>query len=642
MDFLACLPKVDIYSDWESLSHIENNLFNPEELNHAHQFLPNFNIDPEVNYFNHLLNNNLKCDYYMEKTFNDMFHNRLRDQSIFSLFHLNIRSAPKNLDKLEQYLTNLTIQFDVIGLTETWLKDSNKDRYVLKDYSQENVVRSEKIGGGVSLCIKNHLQYKVRGDLTVISENIESLFIEIDKHSANRSKNIVVGVLYRPPNSDIDSFLQYFEGMLSTLDKENNFVYLTGDYNLNLLNARKHKGTSEFIENIFSYSYAPLINKPTRVKNNSATIIDNIICNDIHSNKILNGVLYTDISDHFPIFSINVTEGKVEKPKFIMKRQYNKNNIRKFKDKISCVDWDRMTINGKCQESFSQFHSKFMECHETCFPIVRVKIAYRNRKPWLTHGLKRSIKIKNKMYVASIKSQTLLSKNKYLDYKRTLQKLLRKAERNHYDELFKQNVGNIKKSWDLIREVIGKASKRKIHNEFKINGKSTSDTNVICNAFNDFFVNIGTKLCESLPHSNESFKSYMPVTNPYSIFIKPVDNHEIKNTICNLKDKSPGWDGIGTNIIKESFPNYLNALTTIINMSLTEGIFPKELKTAKVTPLYKNGDAELINNYRPISILPAFSKIFERVMHRRLLSLWKNINYFISTNLDSGKDMVLI
>ena len=149
-----------------------------------------------------------------------------------------------------------------------------------------------------------------------------------------------------------------------------------GDYNLNLLNASHHKGTSEFIESIFSYSYVPLINKPTRIKNNSATIIDNIISNDIHDKNIRNGILYTDISDHFPIFSINIKEEKKNDPKFIIKRQYNERNKRKFKDKISSIDWDSITVNRGCQESFSQFHSRIKECHEECFPSVKIKISY--------------------------------------------------------------------------------------------------------------------------------------------------------------------------------------------------------------------------------------------------------------------------
>ena len=98
---------------------------------------------------------------------------------------------------------------------------------------------------------------------------------------------------------------------------------------------------------------------------------------------------------------------------------------------------------------------------------------------------------------------------------------------------------------------------------------------------------------------------------------------EIKAIITNLKDSSPGYDGISAKILKSSINYLLNPLVHVINLSLTQGIFPKELKTAKVLPLYKSQDKMSVTNYRPISILPVFSKIFEKIMYKRLLDFIK-------------------
>ena len=68
---------------------------------------------------------------------------------------------------------------------------------------------------------------------------------------------------------------------MSVLQKENKLVYLMGDYNVNLLNVDKHIPSSDFLETLYSYSYLPLINKPTRINKNTATLIDNIFCNGI-------------------------------------------------------------------------------------------------------------------------------------------------------------------------------------------------------------------------------------------------------------------------------------------------------------------------------------------------------------------------
>ena len=452
-----------------------------------------------------------------------------------------------------------------------------------------------------------------------MSDYVESLFIEIDKNCINYNKNVVIGVIYRPPESNIDNFLQYFNGVLDSLNRENKCVYLMGDYNLNLLNTQRHKLTADFVETVFSYSYIPLINKPTRVTDNSATLIDNILCNDIQNNEMTNGLLYVDISDHFPIFCVNATKQISKDPIYIETRQYNDLNINNFKDKLSLIDWQSITVNKTCQESFSLFHSKYVSCFEECFPLIKHKVTYRNRKPWLTLGLKKSIKIKNKLYVLSLKKQTTYNKNRYTEYKRFLQRLLRNAEREHYDKLFKQNIGNTKKSWEIIKEVINKKRDSKQNSKFKVNGNVTQNEKDIAEGFNSYFVNVGYNLCKSIPICNRSFSDFMPNDNPNSIFLRPADGNEIENIIRSLKKKSPGWDGINALIVKESYSIFSDAFTEIINKSLYEGIFPDELKIAKVTPLYKSEDEMLFSNYRPVSVLPVFSKVFERILYNRLL-----------------------
>ena len=112
----------------------------------------------------------------------------------------------------------------------------------------------------------------------------------------------------------------------------------------------------------------------------------------------------------------------------------------------------------------------------------------------------------------------------------------------------------------------------------------------------------------------------MPAPNPNAIFLRPTDYNEVKTTIMNLKKKCPGWDDVDALVVKETVALYIEPLTKIINLSLTEGIFPNELKTAKITPIYKSEDVTLVANYRPVSVLSVFSKILERIMYTRIIS----------------------
>ena len=134
---------------------------------------------------------------------------------------------------------------------------------------------------------------------------MESLFIEIDKEVFRSSNNIIIGVVYRPTNTDVDEFSDHMNNIVSILKTERKSCYLLGDFNLNLLNADTHSPTQEFIDLMYSDSLFPTITKPTRVTSHSANLIDNIFCNNILNAQALSGILYTDISDHYPIFYID-------------------------------------------------------------------------------------------------------------------------------------------------------------------------------------------------------------------------------------------------------------------------------------------------------------------------------------------------
>lgn len=600
------------------LSDLENKIFNPELVNEIHNNIF-ADVDPDLNFYNNQANLNCNCSYYLEDGFNTKINGLTNNSAIFSLIHLNIRSAPKNLNKFEAYLHNIDINFNVIGLTETWFNENNIERYTMQGYNHEYEYRKSKKGGGVSMFIAKETEYTLRSDL-VLSNSVESVFIELDKGIVDCNRKVVMGCIYRPPDTNLQEFLVDLNSLLNKLSHENKSVYLMGDFNINLLNSNSHSLTADFIETLFSYFYIPLINKPTRVKENSATIIDNIFSNDAQNCEILSGILYTDLSDHFPIFCILNSKDKKAQHENIFRRSFNEKNKQKFRNRLLETDWANIIGDGSCQDAFSKFHSYFRKLYDDCFPLIQIRKSYKNRKNWLTIGLKNSIKVKNKMYIVSTKYPTSENKKTYSEYKRTLSRILKQAEREHYDNLFKQNVGNIRKSWEIIKEVINKSPNSRNISEFIIEGNRVTNANHIANAFNDFYLNIGTKISQSLPIIQKTFSTFMPPSNPSTIFLRPTTCNEVMNLISEMKRKCPGWDGLDATVIKETAPYFVDTLTSLINKSMAEGIFPTELKIAKVIPLYKNNDATLINNYRPVSILPLFSKIFEKIMYARLMS----------------------
>ena len=105
-----------------------------------------------------------------------------------------------------------------------------------------------------------------------------------------------------------------------------------------------------------------------------------------------------------------------------------------------------------------------------------------------------------------------------------------------------------------------------------------------------------------------------------SLFLSPVTEQEVMSLITMLKHTSPGWDEVDSRVIKEVASEITEPLTHIINQSLITGQIPSELKLAKVTPIFKAEDAKTFSNYRPVSVLPIFSKLLQRAMYKRLIT----------------------
>ena len=146
-----------------------------------------------------------------------------------------------------------------------------------------------------------------------------------------------------------------------------------------------------------------------------------------------------------------------------------------------------------------------------------------------------------------------------------------------------------------------------------------TDKDEVSNKFNDYFVNVGKTLAAQIPKSGPSFQKYLPEANKEYIFLILTAEREIRNIILNIRNNDPGYDGISLKCIYPVIDTLVTPLAYITNLSLIEGIFPSELKIAQVLPLYKNNDPMLFNYYRPISLLPFFSKLFERLMYNRLI-----------------------
>ena len=154
-----------------------------------------------------------------------------------------------------------------------------------------------------------------------------------------------------------------------------------------------------------------------------------------------------------------------------------------------------------------------------------------------------------------------------------------------------------------------------------IEGQVITSQAQVANKFNDFFINVAHDLVSKLGNTNKSFKDYLQDPQYEKFFVKPVTSFEVSDLIKNLdQSKSPDPYNIPAKLIKLIPYNMSVALTDIFNESLKTGIFPDLLKLAHITPIHKGNSRLAVTNYRPISVLPIISKVFEQIVHKKCMT----------------------
>ena len=225
-----------------------------------------------------------------------------------------------------------------------------------------------------------------------------------------------------------------------------------GDFNINLLDVKNHSASAEILDTLFSNFMFHFITKPTRVTKNSCTLIDNIFHNYISNSSIIKGILFTDISDHFPVFLISPDEKLNVEPETKGTRDFSDKNIDKFRNKLGDVNWNLLLEEKDGEAAFNTFYTTFLDIYEQSFPYRKRRTNYQCRKPWLSFGLRNSIKHKNKLYIRYLRKPDQENIETYKIYKRNLQRLLRTSQRKYYEDIIHDNKNNIKKLWSIIKQ----------------------------------------------------------------------------------------------------------------------------------------------------------------------------------------------
>lgn len=557
----------------------------------------------------------------------------LAGRNSFSIFSSNIQSMNTSFSEIKlfvQALQNIKFNFSVLCFQECYVSNDYSFNYDIPGYTTFLTTATCSRNGGLLTYVHEAFDAQFLVDSVPVNPDLwESHFVCIKSETLTNS--VIVGNVYRPPRDDQNLFRQAFSDRIQKLKTNGKEMIITGDFNHNLLEIDSEPIIESFYELMTSFGMYPKITLPTRFSDNEATLIDNSFCKfSPKTFESFSGVLIKKFSDHQPHFVcfdelLKPVSNPVSKSKYITIR--TKLDTVAMNDELCKIDFENLISSENLHTNTANFLNKISSIKESLTPERKVKFKkYKHgRDPWITTDILKSIEKRDKMYEKSLRMKAGPAKaalrTNHATFAKIIRRSLRKAEQEYYLNLFEQNINDSRKTWSTINSFINKKSKSNVPDSLVIDGIEIKDTGIIASKFNEFFSNIGHDFANALNYHEGGFLPFLHSLpqNENDFAFQPVSPEDVSKTIESLKPKdSCGIDNLSSNLLK-SLKNVLsNPICTLINQSLNLGIFPNCLKLAKVIPVYKKDDKKNVSNYRPISLLPSLSKIFEKIVFQQI------------------------
>lgn len=534
------------------------------------------------------------------------------------VLHQNIAGLLNKADALSICLNELSEKgqpVDVLCVTEHFMMSGHEDHLVVPNYTLAACFsrQNSKRGGSCVLVRSGHLWRELLevSELS-ISNVIECCAIELTSYK------VVIVCIYRVPNADnLNVFFSKLEQVLMLLTRRNcRNIIIAGDINIDTL--KNNNRTSELKYLLTSFNMTLAIEKPTRMA--SQTCIDNIAHN--FNKKCKTEVIEFALSDHTAqLLKCPIRLNCILKYWYKSQRDFSQENITKFRTCLENLSFSEIYDNDDPNDTFNLFFEQFKLFYDLCFPRRRIKIPTSQKPKWISRGIKLcSLKKRQLLWTSRLKP-TQINKSKYSNYTKIFKKIINLTKRSQNDHNIKTSDNKCKMTWKIIKN-----SKLNLPNDsintIQIENKTINKPQLIAEQFNNYFIE------KIMPIPGAGRRSSAYITNkPKSMFMPPCQPIEIFNIIkCIKNTNSVGYDDISTKIIKHVADLISKHLSHIMNLCISHGVFPDRLKVSIVKPILKKGNKQQMQNYRPIALLPIFSKIFEKYIYNELYTYLEKQN----------------
>ena len=538
---------------------------------------------------------------------------------------LNINSIRYKFDELKSLITD---NIDILVVTETKLDESFPTaQFFIEGYSAPYRLDRNKHGGGILIYVREDISSKQLMKHT-FNHDIEGIFLELN---LNKYKLLVLGT-YHPPSQENQYYFNNLSNALDLYLRDHDRFMLIGDFNI----LDSEPCFSDFMS---QYDAKNIVKEPTCFKSiTNPSAIDLIVTNNPRS--FWNTKAFKNSLSDFHSLVTTVLNIKYikPKPKEVTYRNYKNFNLENFQRDLLTV------FSSGCSE-YETFENMFLSTLNLHAPLKK-KIIRGNHAPYFNRNLRKAIMKRNELHTKFDKSKSDIDKGNFKRQRKLVSKLAKTEKKNYYHSLDNKVILDNKRFWKQIKssfsdEVIC-GQKITLVNDDNI----VSDDQQQAEVFKHFFTEAVNKLdirenpfllnydeqdqgeIESIISKFIFHPSIIEIQRKVSIEevfeFKQVNQEEILNQLKILDPKkATTFQNIPCKSLKENADVCAPVLTNIYNNGVVNDIFPNKMQEADIAPIFKKDrikkkDATNVENYRPVSVLPSTSKIFERIMQGQI------------------------
>ncbi len=541
-------------------------------------------------------------------------------RSLTSKYKVKINDCEINVNKFDEFEAfAMYNRYDIMLVSETWLGEViGNDIITVQGYLPPYRRDRNRHGGGLAVYISDSVPASRKIDLE--AQTIENICIEVGLGA----EKILVCSSYRPPNTSIIDFLAGIQSVFENCTNHYTNILILGDMNSKhsdwySLDKTNYEGkmVKAFFE---SNGFDQLINDPTHFSTYTESCIDLMFTNNPFIIQDSGVTLPFANCDHAPIYcKLNI----LYKKRMSYDRHvwdFKRADFDKFRCDLTHVDWNSiLSQSDDIDEVCQGWMSAFEGVAKACVPNSVVTIRPRD-KPWMTSNIRLLMRRRDRLYKKFKFSKNI---NHWLAFKalrNEVTSLIRQAKIDFDTKKVQAVIENKRGSkgwWDAYRKLTNK-QKPSYSTPIEHNNNLVTDSTTKAELFNTFF----TKQSDL-----DTSGANLPVTPPisqYKIPSKIIQPSEVYTILSRLDvNKATGPDGIGNRLLKEASLSIAEPLCDLLNRSLSCGVFPSMWKLANVIPLHKKESFTQCNNYRPISLLPCISKVFERIIFNHIFNFFK-------------------